>query len=44
MTDKTKPEKKSFRERYKHIAKSEGFKKAYDGMSIGEVIHVEGVR
>ena len=32
--------KKDFRERYKRISKSEWFKKAYDGKSIGEVIPI----
>ena len=36
-----KPSKKNFRERYKRIAQSDAFKKAHEGMSVGEVIPVE---
>ena len=36
------PTKKDYRERYKRIAESEAFKKTHEGMSIGEVIPVEG--
>lgn len=37
-----KPTSKDYRERYKRIAKSEEFKIAHEGMSIGEVMKVEG--
>ena len=33
---------KDYRERYKRIAQSEAFKKTHEGMSIGEVIPIEG--
>lgn len=33
--------KKDFRERYKRIAQSESFKKAHEGISIGDVVPVE---
>ena len=33
---------KNYRERYKRIAQSEKFKKIYEGMSVGEIMHVEG--
>ena len=36
------PTKKDYRERYKRIAESEAFKKTHEGMSIGEVIPVDG--
>ena len=32
---------KNFRERYKHIAQSDEFRKSYEGMNIGEVIPIE---
>ena len=35
------PEKKDYRERYKRIAESEWFKKAYHNKSIGEIIPIE---
>lgn len=36
------PTKKNYRERYKRIAESEAFKKTHEGISIGEVIPVDG--
>lgn len=39
---KEEPVSKDYRERYKHIAQSEAFKKTHEGMSIGEVIPIEG--
>lgn len=36
------PVSKDYRERYKRIAESEQFKKIYEGMSVGEVVHIEG--
>jgi hypothetical protein len=36
------PVSKNYRERYKRIAQSEKFKKTYEGMSVGEIMHVEG--
>jgi hypothetical protein len=36
------PTKKDYRERYKRIAESEAFKKTHEGISIGEVIPVDG--
>ena len=36
------PVSKDYRERYKRIAQSEEFKKTYEGMSVGEIMHVEG--
>ena len=36
------PVNKNYRERYKRIAQSEEFKKTYEGMSVGEIMHVEG--
>ena len=36
------PVSKNYRERYKRIAQSEKFKKIYEGMSVGEIMHVEG--
>ena len=35
------PVSKDYRERYKRIAQSEEFKKTYEGMSVGEIMHVE---
>lgn len=35
-------DKKDYRARYKRIARSEQFKRSHEGMSIGEVIHIEG--
>jgi hypothetical protein len=35
-------DKKDFRERYKRIAKSESFKKAHEGISIGDIVPIEG--
>lgn len=42
-TDKTYsfPTKKSFRERYKRIARSEWFRKTHLGMSVGEIMTIE---
>lgn len=36
------PVSKDYRERYKRIAQSEEFKKTHEGMSVGEIMHVEG--
>lgn len=36
------PVSKDYRERYKRITQSEQFKKSHDGMSVGEIMHVEG--
>jgi len=41
-TMQEKPVSKNYRERYKRIAQSEKFKKIYEGMSVGEIMHVEG--
>ena len=35
-------DKKDYRERYKRIAQSESFKKAHEGISIGDTVPVEG--
>ena len=36
------PVSKDYRERYKRITQSEQFKKSYEGMSVGEVMPIEG--
>lgn len=40
MTDNAKNTKKDFRERYKRITQSKGFKEAYDEKSLGESISI----
>jgi len=37
----TNPDKKSFRERYARMVKSEWFKKAYNDKSVGDIIEVD---
>jgi hypothetical protein len=39
---KEEPVSENYHERYKNIAQSESFKKAYEGKSVGEMIPVEG--
>ena len=37
----TNPNRKSFRERYARMVKSEWFKKTYDNKSVGDIIEVD---